>query len=1547
MEQPVTIPENNANFPEHLAFERLREIGIEHCQSLGSQLWTDFNIHDPGLTILEVLVYALTDLGYRTQLPIEDLLTRPKSSGTSETSSEAPVLNDDNFFSPEEIQTCNPVSLNDLRRTILDVENVRNVWIEMEDLGNQNKDLVGLYKVFYEPDNRLTTQTADQIEAGERATKENISKILHSYRNLCEDFVSVETVGNEKIRLTLELELDANASPEDVLVALLSHVDEFLSPTLRFYSLQELLDRGKKIEEIFAGRPFIGPQGQSHGFIDTDDLTSLEPRTSLFGSDLFNVIAQIDGVTGVRDLIMESVDKHGVERGRWKLPLKPNHRQLFDLLNSEITFFKQELLPQKARSTELLEAIQKYKETRISRPKVFLSNRVLNHSIPAGRLRRDLGEHRSIMHEFPGTYRVGNGGVAAVSSPTRKAQALQLRGYLLFYDQILANYLSQLTNLRELFSISPNQKRTYFSQPLRDSSDAGQLELGVPEADKLIHNYSSCEDNPSAYGIPENYTEFLEQISENESVYSERRNQFLDHLLARFSESFTDHVLLMYDLDRRLDEEQIISNKTRFLQSYPETSRNRGKGFNYKSAGEHDSVTNVSGLENRVRRLLGIQPRSKLTPPVEIRRLMARSYWKLQINVGSKTVTIQSRFGAEDHHAEIKRFLTCAAVDTNYRLYFYDEAEKEEKQKKSYGFAVADGGEALAALSTPQSSDENRNKIIQAVKKIAFNALKIEDVETEFRVEVKEYTSSYSVDGSSCKVVFQGTKTFDSEDAKGHAALIKEWIRNPGLFNRTDGSSDNCPAGAELLDPENNEVVARLTSKYSTSTSRDAEVERLFRLAVNVENVHKPIRRQWGVSFRTLCGQELLRGAKRFDFKIQASKTFEKLIVAMQSDETFKNTGWGGRFSFSIESESEIIAVHPRSYYSKQERDLVVSEAKLVARSNGMPYEILKTSSGDFSFILGDKSEAKILHDTRGSFGSSQALDRLLEAFLFVKSKKHYRLTEVEDKFGFELWNSDGQVIATHPQTYDEKETRNEVLDSWITFVRESRVSPTLFKGEFFFAIETPSSVESDFILRSSENFRNEEEAKDAFEKFKRLSKTAKNFTRTFENCKYHLRLTDGSQVIAEHPIVYNTMDDCDQKWIEILELLKETDDLKFETVETRKIPRPIPSVDIQSVQKLIDANIFEIDLRGPEYEIHLFNFPENESKGPLDDGTKVDNVAKSDLVCLLREPVQSVIEGFKGELESLDEFKDEKERDKVQVKVQEKFEENDEFPYSSDDDHFVFKIDYDQHKKVEIKSHKKYLNEREREMAAERFRRFAIHSSSYRNWEKDGKYGFDILNDPLLEKRIDQFVVSTTQANNLRRVSGEDSCERFFEVIQKLKGSETRIVARIASSLYSDSALQAVIDQFTEIANSEGFYLVEHILLRPQNAEDPKLNSALGENETGDPYSFIATVVVPYWPKLFRSQNFRQFFERTIFAETPAHNFLQIRWASISKMREFETVYREWRKDVKNSDNRNRLVEVLNSLKDVPIARLSGELRLSEYPFRLNNDRLGGNDYE
>jgi len=79
MNTPINIPKN-VSTGNDLDFHYLRDLGISYIETLGGSLWTDLNTHDPGRTMLEMLCYAITDLGMRIDQPITNLLSGEDSN---------------------------------------------------------------------------------------------------------------------------------------------------------------------------------------------------------------------------------------------------------------------------------------------------------------------------------------------------------------------------------------------------------------------------------------------------------------------------------------------------------------------------------------------------------------------------------------------------------------------------------------------------------------------------------------------------------------------------------------------------------------------------------------------------------------------------------------------------------------------------------------------------------------------------------------------------------------------------------------------------------------------------------------------------------------------------------------------------------------------------------------------------------------------------------------------------------------------------------------------------------------------------------------------------------------------------------------------------------------------------------------------------------------------------------------------------------------------------------------------------------------------------
>ena len=193
--------------------------------------------------------------------------------------------------------------------------------------------------------------------------------------------------------------------------------------------------------------------------------------------------------------------------------------------------------------------------------------------LSAGKDRR-IGQYYSIQNQFPAAYGIGAIGLPDSAAPQRKAQARQLKAYLMFFDQLLANYFAQLAHTKDLFSFYTEDSGTYFSQVIDDEHFSMDDIYGKGlDADRLVE-----------------ITETTASESDEQAV-GERKNRFLNHLLARFAEQFPDYLL-------QTDGKSLVQNKSAFLRDYPQIGAARGCGFDYTV--QPGGKDNLSGLEKRI-----------------------------------------------------------------------------------------------------------------------------------------------------------------------------------------------------------------------------------------------------------------------------------------------------------------------------------------------------------------------------------------------------------------------------------------------------------------------------------------------------------------------------------------------------------------------------------------------------------------------------------------------------------------------------------------------------------------------------------------------------------------------------------------------------------------------------------------------------------------------------------------------------------------------------------------------------------------------------------
>ena len=856
MPKSITIQKNNL-LPGSSDYGMLRQKGLEYIEKLGSRLWTDYNIHDPGITMLEALCYALTDLGFRTSLNIKDLLALPLPE-IADADGQFPADKRQALYTARNILTVNPCTTDDFRKLLININGIKNGWLhckkcpcndiylyanctksilqyaptnhqvivkglydillefeEEEKSGNLNsgkikynfsfkngvqlanatvemrlpswaklEDDKDKYKKFRNPlseitdvqvplisgsipvlanipsspesvlDNALRKPVFAKVEVTFKPDKNNAAtevlifdnvpiniwfrsteerraleladlklalkdktaagilpkylekikradlviadtiQVLHNHRNLAEDYCTVKAIEVEDIAICTDMEVEPSADIEAILAEAYYRIDQYMSPDIKFYSLQQLLDANKPVDEIFNG-PAL-----SNGFIDNDELANASLRTVLYTSDIINLIMDIPGVMSVTNFVFAKYNDNGylVESQAWKMTVTANHQPRLYILGSKVLVFKNGL-PFLADNNELSDSLQvvigKHTQPKFS---------VLENDLPVPHGNYyELQSYYAVQNSLPFTYGTGVDGLPASATDLRKAQAKQLKAYLLFFEQLLVNYLAQLANAKELFAVDKTVTQTYFSHFLQAGEIAG---LG-----DLFNGLTA----PA-----------LQAMIENEDVFLNRRNRFLDHLLARFAETFNDYALMLYSYnnDKDIADIQLIENKISFLQNFPVLSRDRAKSFNYKDPALVCNEENVPGLVKRIQQLLGygqayagnadiFEVNEEVGDEFEYRWRLVDDAAKIYLSSNVKYVDVNREVAKQKAREDVDKVFQFIGKAANYKI----------KQVTKFVLSLVDDNNNIIAIrkqnfNTLAEAETARDEIIAFAKEI-------------------------------------------------------------------------------------------------------------------------------------------------------------------------------------------------------------------------------------------------------------------------------------------------------------------------------------------------------------------------------------------------------------------------------------------------------------------------------------------------------------------------------------------------------------------------------------------------------------------------------------------------------------------------------------------------------------------------------------------------------------------------------------------------------------------------------------------------------------
>jgi len=542
-------------------FDALRHEGLKVAQQLSGKIWTDYNLHDPGVTILEQVIYALTELNYRAGFDVEDYLV--DEQGNLDYQQQA-------LFSPEEAFPCRPTTEVDYRKAILNaISEVENVWLIPSEQSDAGQGL-----------NRIAIKLRQGLsEADSQKVRAQVENFYHAQRNLCEDIEGVYIVNGQDYALCAEVEVSSHhrGRPVDIMANIYFECSQRIAGGISLYSYDQLLKEGSSLDELFTG-PFT-----EHGRYKDEEFCGNQTEFSV--TSLYSSINSLEGVDHVKEVYLE----HGGEKlydviksdgpettFNLLIPGEKNPIKVVLTANGRVFSVSEDDL--RAKFDEL--SFRHY-SARIRTPDMQQVYR-----LPKG-TPRPLAAYASIQEQFPVEYGIGAFGIPDSESAAVKARAKQLKSYLLLFEQVMANYLANLASIRSLFSVDEKSDSSYTVAVLNEKQISGLDEF-----------------------YPDKPKEVLETILEQFDDNNERKSRLLDYQLALYGETFSQNSLRHFNYYYSQSEmaQIIVNNKIEYLRTVIELGRDRGGAADY--TGDLWVTWGHSGLQQRVSILLGFKNRT-------------------------------------------------------------------------------------------------------------------------------------------------------------------------------------------------------------------------------------------------------------------------------------------------------------------------------------------------------------------------------------------------------------------------------------------------------------------------------------------------------------------------------------------------------------------------------------------------------------------------------------------------------------------------------------------------------------------------------------------------------------------------------------------------------------------------------------------------------------------------------------------------------------------------------------------------------------------------
>lgn len=486
----------------------LRNQSIAILQNMNGEhlKWTDYNVQDPGITLLESLCFAITDLGYRLKFPIQDLLafnTHFSGKGRVRTV----------FLAPEQVLTTPQVTLSDYIQWCTEQPGITGAWLR--------RHKTGLYQLFL----GVSKKESLNDRYGE------ILQQLNERRNIGEKFVQGKLLPNKAIIINIELNLKDEAIADDIYLVIEQQIEHFLTNSIsqsielatqpcNLTLANEKSTKSENLNNEHQSYPLGLEQTRHFPVIKLDKSALLLKLQAITGIEQVTKMS----LTTSQTLMDKNESEHQILEIHEAIP--------FVLSGNESGGSKLRLSQFGQITTKNLNEIEPHSPVP---PPAHNPNKLSKLNYPQGKY-RFLYVYETVQNELPEYYGVGKFGLSDIGNGNDAAD--HLRCYLILFDLLLNDYFAQVEGLKVSFSMIDQCETIagFYSQPLH--KDAGY----------------DLVKNPNVVDDPK-YIENMKMLDQ------QQQNKMLNYLLAQHGEDFMPFEVFEFFPGGELNNSQNNSDK--------------------------------------------------------------------------------------------------------------------------------------------------------------------------------------------------------------------------------------------------------------------------------------------------------------------------------------------------------------------------------------------------------------------------------------------------------------------------------------------------------------------------------------------------------------------------------------------------------------------------------------------------------------------------------------------------------------------------------------------------------------------------------------------------------------------------------------------------------------------------------------------------------------------------------------------------------------------------------------------------------------------------